>query len=467
MKKFMEILPTLTAPMKGEALTMYLTASTESIGAALFVKRDKRQLPIYFVSRVLQGAELNYPALEKLILALVHATRRLRRTNANQPEGKEYTYALSFEFKTTNNEAEYKGAYKAKQPIINEYLKKIKEVLRSFDSYTLKHIQKNQNKKADALSELASITFEHLTKEVLVEVLAKRSIDNNEVLQVEVKEGESWMTPIHEYLLSGLLPEDPRESRKIGIKAPQYKLIKGSLYNKSFFTPWLRCIAHPQVNNIIKEIHKGSCGFNAEPRSMVVKITKQGYYWPSMHRDVAKVIQNCAKCKEQSMAKKAAGNEAIAAGSVWPFNHWGVSILGPLPTPPEVEKFAWEYIICIFGVPRTISSKEEKHFKKGIFADLCKGLKITQSFSSTIEHTKIMNHIEKQLTRSQQGWVVLWVHRTLSRNSQKETPFSLTYGFEAIIPTTESFVPKDNRSSTKENAKRKESKEVALVEEAY
>ncbi|GJR87373.1 putative reverse transcriptase domain, ribonuclease H-like domain protein [Tanacetum coccineum] len=78
MKKFMEILPTLTAPIKGEVLVMYLTASVESISVVLLVKREERQVPIYFVSRVLQGAELNYTALEKLILALVHAARRLR-----------------------------------------------------------------------------------------------------------------------------------------------------------------------------------------------------------------------------------------------------------------------------------------------------------------------------------------------------------------------------------------------------
>ena len=34
---------------------------------------------IYFVSRALQGAEINYPNLEKVALALVHAARRLRR----------------------------------------------------------------------------------------------------------------------------------------------------------------------------------------------------------------------------------------------------------------------------------------------------------------------------------------------------------------------------------------------------
>ncbi|GJV63370.1 reverse transcriptase domain-containing protein [Tanacetum coccineum] len=36
-------------------------------------------MPIYFASRVLQALEINYSPMEKLILALVHATRRLRR----------------------------------------------------------------------------------------------------------------------------------------------------------------------------------------------------------------------------------------------------------------------------------------------------------------------------------------------------------------------------------------------------
>nr|GEW50324.1 reverse transcriptase domain-containing protein [Tanacetum cinerariifolium] len=78
-KEFIEILPTITAPMKGEAFMMYLAASTESISVVLLADREKPQVSIYFVSGVLQGVELNYPELEKLILALVYAARRLRR----------------------------------------------------------------------------------------------------------------------------------------------------------------------------------------------------------------------------------------------------------------------------------------------------------------------------------------------------------------------------------------------------
>ncbi|GJR72996.1 reverse transcriptase domain-containing protein [Tanacetum coccineum] len=125
-----------------------------------------------------------------------------------------------------------------------------------------------------------------------------------------------------------------------------------------------------------------------------------------------------------------------------------------------------------FGVPQIISSKDDKHFKEGIFADLCRGLKITQSFSPITEHMEIISKIKKQLTRSQQGWVddlpqVSWIHQTLPRNNQKETSFSLTYGSEAIILTVESNIAKDDRGRTKEVTKRKESKEVALIEEAY
>ncbi|GKB34340.1 reverse transcriptase domain-containing protein [Tanacetum coccineum] len=79
MKKLIQALPTLTAPRVGETLTMHLATSKESISVVLAAKRNERWTPIYFVSRVLQGAKLNYPALEKLVLALVHAARRLRR----------------------------------------------------------------------------------------------------------------------------------------------------------------------------------------------------------------------------------------------------------------------------------------------------------------------------------------------------------------------------------------------------
>ncbi|XP_071719207.1 uncharacterized protein [Rutidosis leptorrhynchoides] len=54
---------------------VYLAASSEAISSVLIADRGKVQIPVYFVSKVLQNREVNYPAMEKLIYALVHTTR--------------------------------------------------------------------------------------------------------------------------------------------------------------------------------------------------------------------------------------------------------------------------------------------------------------------------------------------------------------------------------------------------------
>ncbi|GJU68572.1 reverse transcriptase domain-containing protein [Tanacetum coccineum] len=79
MKEHIAKLPMLTAPEEQEELIIYLAASKEAVSAVLITKREARQMPIYFVSRVLRGPEVNHTSMEKLVLALVHASKRLRR----------------------------------------------------------------------------------------------------------------------------------------------------------------------------------------------------------------------------------------------------------------------------------------------------------------------------------------------------------------------------------------------------
>ena len=49
-----------------------------AISAVLLQDQDQVQRPIYFVSKVLQGPEVRYQALEKAALAVVFSARRLR-----------------------------------------------------------------------------------------------------------------------------------------------------------------------------------------------------------------------------------------------------------------------------------------------------------------------------------------------------------------------------------------------------
>nr|GEW47976.1 reverse transcriptase domain-containing protein [Tanacetum cinerariifolium] len=58
---------------------MYLSATHGAISAVLMTERETAQTPVYFISRALQGPELNYSPMEKLVLSLVFAAKRLQR----------------------------------------------------------------------------------------------------------------------------------------------------------------------------------------------------------------------------------------------------------------------------------------------------------------------------------------------------------------------------------------------------
>ncbi|GJU21756.1 reverse transcriptase domain-containing protein [Tanacetum coccineum] len=79
MKKLIADLPMLTAPKQREELIIYLVAAKEAISAVLMTEREGKQMPVYFVSRALRGSEINYTPMEKLVLALLNASRRLKR----------------------------------------------------------------------------------------------------------------------------------------------------------------------------------------------------------------------------------------------------------------------------------------------------------------------------------------------------------------------------------------------------
>ncbi|GKV11641.1 hypothetical protein SLEP1_g22881 [Rubroshorea leprosula] len=78
LKAYLASPPLISKPSPGETLFLYITATTEVVNAALIRQEQKRQRPVYFVSKVLQEPEKRYAPLEKLAYAVIIATRRLR-----------------------------------------------------------------------------------------------------------------------------------------------------------------------------------------------------------------------------------------------------------------------------------------------------------------------------------------------------------------------------------------------------
>ena len=70
--------PILVSPIEGELLTLYLAVSDFSTSAVLVRDKERVQHLVYYCRRALRGAEERYPSMEKLIMALVTAARKLR-----------------------------------------------------------------------------------------------------------------------------------------------------------------------------------------------------------------------------------------------------------------------------------------------------------------------------------------------------------------------------------------------------
>nr|KYP68807.1 Retrovirus-related Pol polyprotein from transposon 17.6 [Cajanus cajan] len=70
--------PILTKPRLNLPLLIYISASDRAVSAVLVQEREGTQVPVYFVSQVLQGAEVRYQKIEKLALAILVTAQKLR-----------------------------------------------------------------------------------------------------------------------------------------------------------------------------------------------------------------------------------------------------------------------------------------------------------------------------------------------------------------------------------------------------
>ena len=77
-KRFLTSPPLLNRPIIREDLYLYLSVENEALASVLVREDKEEQSPIYYISKVLRGSELRYPKMDKLALALVHTSKKLR-----------------------------------------------------------------------------------------------------------------------------------------------------------------------------------------------------------------------------------------------------------------------------------------------------------------------------------------------------------------------------------------------------
>ena len=114
--------------------------------------------------------------------------------------------------------------YKAKGEKMILYLKKVRELLRKFVLVQVRHIPTTENSRTDALEKLATTPQEDLSRLTLVEHLVEPSIDLYDEEVSPVMSEPSWMDPIWDYLIEGLLPNDQKEASKLRTRSARFTI---------------------------------------------------------------------------------------------------------------------------------------------------------------------------------------------------------------------------------------------------
>jgi ribonuclease HI len=83
--------PILVPPSEGEALLVYVAATTQVVSAVIVVERQEEghalliQRPVYFISEVLSETKIRYPQIQKLLYTVILTRRKLRHYFESHP----------------------------------------------------------------------------------------------------------------------------------------------------------------------------------------------------------------------------------------------------------------------------------------------------------------------------------------------------------------------------------------------
>uniref|UniRef100_A0A2N9HEQ4 Uncharacterized protein n=1 Tax=Fagus sylvatica TaxID=28930 RepID=A0A2N9HEQ4_FAGSY len=475
LKKYLTEPPLLSPSKQGEELYLYLAVSPTAVSSALIREEERRQLPVYYTSRALRGAEERYPPMEKLAFALVTAARKLRpyfqahtivlltnhplRKAMNKPDAAGRLIQWSIELSEFDIDYRPRTAIKAQAlaDFIAEFTSKDDEPTEDVEqaSKWTVNIDGSSTKDSGGVGIVLRSPEGDIIKQA---IRLQYPTTNNEA------EYEALLMGLKTAKILGATELDVRSDSQLVVgqvngdyeakegRMQQYlQLVRhqisqfheGTLYKRGFSLPYLRCLAPDEANYVMREIHEGVCGDHSGARALQRKIVRAGYYWPSMKADTYQFVQALRQMPTVRQPP------TLTSDGTDYFTKWVEA--EPLATITErnIQNFVWKTVICRFGIPRVLVSDNGKQFDNPRFRQFSQELGIHNHYSSPghpqangqveVTNRSLLKLIKTRLEGAKGLWPeelpsILWAYRTTVRIPTGETPFRMTFGSEAVVP---------------------------------
>jgi hypothetical protein len=358
--------PIMRSPDWSLPFELMCDASDYAIGAVLGQRKDNKPYVIYYTSRTLNCAQMNYTTTEKELLAIVFALAKFRAYLIGSPIVV-FTDHAALKYLFTKKDAKVR--------LIRWIL-----LLQEF-SLTIKDKKGVENVVADHLSRL---TFE----------------DNSDHLPINDEFPDEhlfviselpWYAHIVNYFVIGEIPKkwSAQDKRKFLVEIRNFYWDDPNLFKYCPDQIIRRCVPNDEITSVLNFCHSEAYGGHFSIKKTAAKILQCGFYWPTLFKDTNDFCRTYERCQKLG---------AISRRNMMPlnpiliieiFNCWGIDFMGPFPSSfgnlyilvavdyvskwvepvackkndhRTVIKFLKENVLSRFGTPRAIISDQGTQF---------------------------------------------------------------------------------------------------------
>ena len=252
LKKELISVPILTVPDWNLPFELMYDASNKAIGAVLGQRKDKKLHAIYYASKTLDDAQINYATTEKELLAVVYACEKFRP----------YLVASKAIIYTDHAALKYLMAKKDAKPRLIRWILLLQEF-----NIEIRDKKGSENLVADHLSRLESEPPREQDDLPLNESFPDEQL-------FAVNSTNPWFADIVNFLAGNIKPHglNSHQRRKFFSDMKMYFWEEPCLYKTCGDGMIRRCVPNDEVENILHYCHGLACGGHFSTDRTVAKV---------------------------------------------------------------------------------------------------------------------------------------------------------------------------------------------------